>query len=117
VHDSNCVETAGSDKTALAVHWAHQVAARFPGGQLYVNLRGFDPGGSAVSPAEVVRGFLDAFAVPPERIPPGLEAQAALYRSLVAGRRMGEDIGALRTPSTPSNSTGRRVTGPDTPRR
>jgi DNA-binding SARP family transcriptional activator/tetratricopeptide (TPR) repeat protein len=80
--------TAGVGKTALAVHWAHRVAARFPDGQLYVNLRGFDPGGAAVEPAEAVRGFLDALGVPEARIPEGLQAQAALYRSLLAGRRM-----------------------------
>lgn len=80
--------TAGIGKTALAVCWAHQVAERFPDGQLYVNLRGFDPAGSPMSPAEAVRGFLDAFGVPTERIPLGLDAQASLYRSILAGRRM-----------------------------
>jgi DNA-binding SARP family transcriptional activator/tetratricopeptide (TPR) repeat protein len=80
--------TAGVGKTALAVHWAHQVIDRFPDGQLYVNLRGFGPGGPAMSPVEAVRGFLDAFQVPPERIPAGLDAQTALYRSIVAGRRV-----------------------------
>jgi DNA-binding SARP family transcriptional activator/tetratricopeptide (TPR) repeat protein len=80
--------TAGVGKTALAVHWAHRVRDRFPGGQLYVNLRGFDPTGSPVSPAEAVRGFLDAFAVAPERLPAGFEAQVGLYRSLLAGRRV-----------------------------
>jgi DNA-binding SARP family transcriptional activator/tetratricopeptide (TPR) repeat protein len=80
--------TAGIGKTALAVHWAHRVAERFGDGQLYVNLRGFDPTGSPVTPAEAVRGFLDAFEVPPERIPAGLEAQVGLYRSLLAHRRV-----------------------------
>ena len=80
--------TAGVGKSALAVHWAHRVSDRFPDGQLYVNLRGFDPTGSAMKPAEAIRGFLDAFGVPPEQIPASLEAQAALYRSLLAGRRV-----------------------------
>jgi tetratricopeptide (TPR) repeat protein len=80
--------TAGVGKTALAVHWAHANADRFPDGQLYVNLRGFDPGGSAMAPADAVRGFLDALDVPPDRIPADLGAQVGLYRSLIADKRL-----------------------------
>ncbi|MDQ0771895.1 DNA-binding SARP family transcriptional activator/tetratricopeptide (TPR) repeat protein [Streptomyces aurantiacus] len=80
--------TAGVGKTALAVHWARHAQESFPDGQLYVNLRGFGSGGSVLSPAEAVRGFLDAFGVPPARVPAGLEAQTGLYRSLLAGRRV-----------------------------
>jgi tetratricopeptide (TPR) repeat protein len=80
--------TAGVGKTALAVHWAHRVANRFPGGQLYVNLRGFDPHAPAMEPAEALRDFLDALAVPSHQIPASLPARSALYRSLLAGQRM-----------------------------
>jgi tetratricopeptide (TPR) repeat protein/transcriptional regulator with XRE-family HTH domain len=80
--------TAGVGKTALAVHWSHQVADRFPDGQLYVNLRGFDPGGEPVPPAEAIRGFLDALGVAADCVPTGLAEQAALYRSQLADRRM-----------------------------
>ncbi len=76
--------TAGVGKTALAVHWAHQVAHRFRDGQLYVNLRGFDPSAQPVPPAEAVRGFLDALGVPAEQIPAGADAQIGMYRSLLA---------------------------------
>jgi tetratricopeptide (TPR) repeat protein/transcriptional regulator with XRE-family HTH domain len=79
---------AGIGKTALALRFAHQVASEFPDGELYVNLRGFDPSVPPVTPEAAVRGFLDGLDVPPARIPVGVDAQAALYRSLLAGRRM-----------------------------
>jgi DNA-binding SARP family transcriptional activator len=79
---------AGVGKTALVVHWAHQVAGRFPDGQLYVNLRGTASSGSPMAPAEALHGFLEALGVPAERLPTTVDAQAALYRSLLAGRRM-----------------------------
>jgi hypothetical protein len=78
----------GVGKTALAVCWAHRVAEQFPDGQLYVNLRGFDPSSRPTTPGEAIRGFLHGFGVPPERIPASTEAQAALYRTLTAGKRL-----------------------------
>lgn len=82
------VGTPGVGKTTLAVQWAHRIKARFPDGQLYINLRGFDPGGPAMETPDAIRGFLDAFEVPHQRIPVNLDAQAALYRSLTAGRSL-----------------------------
>jgi DNA-binding SARP family transcriptional activator/tetratricopeptide (TPR) repeat protein len=78
----------GVGKTTLAVHWAHRVAGRFRDGQLYVNLRGFGPGGPATDPTQVVRGFLDALGVPARSIPADPEGQVNLYRSVLAGKRI-----------------------------
>jgi tetratricopeptide (TPR) repeat protein/transcriptional regulator with XRE-family HTH domain len=80
--------TAGVGKTALALHWAHRVAGRFGDGQLYVNLRGFDPSGTLATDAEAIRGLLDVLGVPPERIPASPDAQAGLYRSVLSDKRM-----------------------------
>jgi len=80
--------TAGIGKTTLAVHWAHQAAGHFGDGQLYVNLRGFTPFGPPVEPAEAIRGFLTALGIATERIPADVAAQAALYRSLLADRKV-----------------------------
>ncbi|GII61455.1 SARP family transcriptional regulator [Sphaerisporangium krabiense] len=79
---------AGVGKTALAVHWAHRVRDRFPDGQLAIDLRGFAPGGPAVTPAEAVRRFLDALNVPRRRVPAALDAQLDLYRTELARRRV-----------------------------
>jgi len=79
--------TAGVGKTALAVHWAYSAAARFPDGQLYMNLRGYDPG-SPVSPADALAALLRALGVPGREIPVDAQECAARYRSLLAGRRM-----------------------------
>ena len=80
--------TAGTGKTALAIRFGHQVAKRFPGGQLYVNLRGLDPATPPMEPAEALRLFLDALGVPPHRIPADTEGRSALFRSLLDDRQM-----------------------------
>ncbi|MET7905116.1 BTAD domain-containing putative transcriptional regulator [Streptomyces sp. NPDC005355] len=78
---------AGVGKTGLVVHWGHARAAAFPDGRLFADLRGFS-GGEAAAPAEVLREFLFAMGTPPEHIPSSPEAASALYRSLVARRRL-----------------------------
>ncbi|MGA4729815.1 BTAD domain-containing putative transcriptional regulator [Micromonospora taraxaci] len=80
--------TAGVGKTALAVHWAHRAAERFPDGQLYVNLRGFDPAAAPTEPARALHGFLEALGVPAARMPSDPDAMVSLYRTTVAGRRL-----------------------------
>ena len=80
--------TAGVGKTALAVHWAYRARERFPDGQLYADLRGFDPTGPVMDPGQALRWFLGALGVPPERVPDGRDAKAGLYRSLLDSRRV-----------------------------
>jgi DNA-binding SARP family transcriptional activator len=80
--------TPGVGKTALAVRWGRRVAERFPDGQLYVNLRGFDPDGSVLDPAVAVRSSLIALGVPPQRLPASPAAQTDLYRGVLAGKRV-----------------------------
>jgi DNA-binding SARP family transcriptional activator/Tfp pilus assembly protein PilF len=79
--------TAGVGKTALAVRWARQAASLFPDGQLYVNLRGYDPG-QPVPPADALAGFLRALGMAGQQIPPDDDERAAAYRSLLDGRRV-----------------------------
>ncbi|MFE7835001.1 BTAD domain-containing putative transcriptional regulator [Streptomyces sp. NPDC057474] len=78
----------GIGKTALAVHWAHKVAGRFPDGRLHVELRGFDPVRAPLDPAAALRGMLAALGVPPAQMPGRADSLAGLYRSLLAGRRL-----------------------------
>jgi DNA-binding SARP family transcriptional activator/Tfp pilus assembly protein PilF len=79
--------TAGVGKTALVLHWAHRVAARFPDGQLYVNLHGYDPG-QPMSASYALAGFLRSLGVAGQDVPAEVDERAAMYRSLLAGRRL-----------------------------
>ncbi|MFF7603540.1 AfsR/SARP family transcriptional regulator [Streptomyces mirabilis] len=79
---------AGIGKTALAVHWAHQVRDRFPDGQLYVNLHGFDHDRQPLEPGEALELLLRSLGLAASEIPPHHEAQGRVFRTLVAGRRM-----------------------------
>ncbi|MGK5529526.1 tetratricopeptide repeat protein [Streptomyces sp. URMC 129] len=77
----------GIGKTATAVHCAHALADRFPGGQLYADLRGVSAA-TAVAPSEILVRFLTGLGVPPSRIPRDEQAQADLYRDQTAHRRL-----------------------------
>ncbi|WP_433219640.1 tetratricopeptide repeat protein [Dactylosporangium sp. CS-047395] len=79
--------TAGIGKTALVMHWAHRVKERFPDGQLYVNLRGYAQG-SPLRPIEALARFLHALGTPPDEVPLEVEEAAAVFRSLLADRRV-----------------------------
>ncbi len=79
--------TAGVGKTGLAVHWAHRVAGQFPDGQIFADLRGYDPE-QPVSAASALAAILAALGVPGRDIPAGTGERAARYRTLIAGRRV-----------------------------
>ncbi|MDA1362258.1 BTAD domain-containing putative transcriptional regulator [Glycomyces luteolus] len=76
----------GVGKTALAVSWAHRVAHRFPDGQLYFNLRGFDPLAPGTDAATVLGEALVALGVEAHQVPAGLDERIGLYRTALAGR-------------------------------
>jgi DNA-binding SARP family transcriptional activator len=79
---------AGTGKTALAVRAGHQLATRYPGGQLFVELHGFTEGIEPVSPAAALDRMLRSLGVPADKIPEAQEDRAALYRSELADRRV-----------------------------
>ncbi|GAA3439143.1 AfsR/SARP family transcriptional regulator [Kutzneria kofuensis] len=85
---STLAGTGGIGKTWLALHWAHRRLDRFPDGQLFVDLRGFGPDDTRMDPAVALRGFLGALGVSRSAVPADAHAQEAMFRSLVAGKRM-----------------------------
>jgi len=78
--------TAGVGKTALAVHWGRRIAGRYPEGQLYVNLRGYDPE-RPLRPVEALAALLRNLGMPAEQIPVDVDHAGAMYRSLLDGKR------------------------------
>ncbi|WP_328686119.1 AfsR/SARP family transcriptional regulator [Streptomyces sp. NBC_00343] len=80
--------TAGVGKTAFAVNWARKVADSFPDGQLYLNLRGFDPAGPPITPDHALRTLLESMGADGRGLPRDTDALAALYRTLLNGKRV-----------------------------
>ena len=79
---------AGIGKTAFAVHAAHQLAPRFPDGQIFLPLHGHTPGQHPVDPADALASLLLTAGVPTAQIPPGTEARMAMWRDRLAGKKL-----------------------------
>ncbi|MCT2582908.1 AfsR/SARP family transcriptional regulator [Actinophytocola gossypii] len=101
--------TGGVGKTSLAIRWAHSARARFPGGQLYVDLRGYGPD-QPRTPEDVLAGFLRALGVEGSAIPSDPAERSARFRTLADGRRMlvvldnARDVAQVR-PLLPGSAT------------
>jgi hypothetical protein len=78
----------GVGKTTMVLRWAQSVADSFSDGQLYVDLRGYDPSGQPVDPAQAIRDLLDAYGVAASRLPASRESQIGLYRTMLSGKRI-----------------------------
>ena len=95
------IGTAGVGKTALAVHWAHRMRRRFPGGGLYVNMRGYDLKEPPEDPSEILADFIRALGVAPSQIPAKQSEREGMYRSMldtrdILERRSGNGSGFWR---------------------
>lgn len=78
----------GVGKTTLALRWGHLHRDSFPDGQLFADLRGHSADGEPASPDEVLEEFLVSLGLPPSEVPATTDERAALFRSMMAGRRM-----------------------------
>jgi tetratricopeptide (TPR) repeat protein/transcriptional regulator with XRE-family HTH domain len=79
---------AGIGKTAFAVHAAHRLASRFPGGQIFLPLHGHTPGQQPVDPADALASLLLTIGVPAGQIPADLQARTGLWRDRLAARQL-----------------------------
>ncbi|PIM73646.1 AfsR family transcriptional regulator [Streptomyces sp. JV178] len=79
---------SGVGKSALAIHWANRVAEHYPDGQLFMDLCGYDVHEKPVSAMKALDSSLRALGVHGALIPTDLKERAALYRSLMDGKRM-----------------------------
>ncbi|MER5201339.1 AfsR/SARP family transcriptional regulator [Streptomyces sp. NPDC002755] len=79
---------AGVGKTTFAVYWARQIADRFPDGQLFLNLRGFDPGGTPMRTEHALRMLLESLGADPHGLPRDMDALTGRYRTLLTGKRV-----------------------------
>ena len=79
---------AGIGKTSFAVHAAHRLAPSFPDGQLFLPLHAHTPGQRPVDPADALASLLLSAGLAAAQIPPGLEARAARWRDVVAGKKI-----------------------------
>lgn len=80
------VGPGGLGKTSLAAHWLHEAGDRYPDGILSADLGGHQLD-EAVSPGDVLDGFLRALGVAPENMPRTLQAQASLFRAMTTDRK------------------------------
>ncbi|GGK95905.1 AfsR/SARP family transcriptional regulator [Mangrovihabitans endophyticus] len=76
----------GIGKTTLAVRGGHMLRDSHPDGQVYINLRGFDPSYAALTPEAALHQLLTSAGV--RHVPSGREQRAALWRSVLADKRM-----------------------------
>ena len=76
---------AGIGKTAFAIHAAHQMAPRFPDGQIFMSLHAHTPGQQPVEPGSALASLLVTVGVDASHIPAGLEERSRLWRDRLAG--------------------------------